>query len=109
MKRGPRGGGASKAMGKRILGWIFLCLAISVLGAELLMYMETGAYKALSLGGIWQNLHLTSYIQSEDLVTGKIWRPLWDPGIVTILACPAWVLLAAIAGLFFILSRQRRR
>ncbi|MDA5192967.1 hypothetical protein [Govanella unica] len=93
----------------RILAWTGLCLAVSVLGAEILVYLETGSYAPLTFAQIWQNLGMSSYVRAEDLIRLRIWPPLWDKGLLPVLGAPAWALLGGLSVFFFLLALRKRR
>ena len=93
----------------RILGWIFLILGCSALGGELLLSVQAGSYVPLSLAGLWQQIHASSFIGAEKIFMGTPLDWLWNPVILTILAVPAWIPLAVLAGLFLHWGRRKRR
>jgi hypothetical protein len=93
----------------RILGWIFLILACSALGGELLLSIQEGGYAPLSLAELWQQIHAPSFISTEKVFMGTPLDWLWNPVILTVLAIPAWIVLAILGALFLHWGRGKRR
>lgn len=92
----------------RILAWIVFCFAMAVMGAEALVFVESGRYHPLTLGAVWQNFHMLSYIRTEEMVRALLSPKLWDPLLVAVLNCPTWALLAGSAFVLWAGPRRHR-
>ncbi len=90
----------------RLVVWLIFWFAVAMLGAELLDFLETGRHSPMTLGGVWQALDATAHERFRDFIAH---HAAWaEPVIRTILACPAWALLAA-SMLILILQGVRKR
>ncbi len=93
----------------RILAWIFVTLALTALGAEVLISIREGGYDALTLSDLWQQFHAKSFIGIEHAFMGTPISWLWDPVALWVLGCPAWIAFGVIGGLLFLRPRRHRR
>lgn len=86
---------------RKALAWAALLLAGSVLGAELMVYVDSGRYATLDVGGVWQSLAPASLIWVEEKVIAWLSPALWDPGFVTVLKAPLWAVAAALGLILY--------
>ena len=94
----------------RPLGWILIIAAFYALWLELATYLDTGVYELGLLWAYWYVLSPGSLNFIQDIIQRYLFPELWDPIIVTILLCPAWVVLG-VPGLLveWCCSRRSRR
>ena len=93
----------------RLLGWLFLTVALMASAAELAAYVDANAYSMLSMGDLWRDIHPGTFssarvwIEHEEYLDAP-W--LWDPLVVTLLNVPAWPLFCAAAATLLYLCRH---
>ena len=96
----------------RILGWVFLAVALFAVAFEVSLSIKAGAYVSIALGELWHDFRPISLLTvkdwfQQDEYLGLPW--LWDPGITTVLLWPGWVVLGVIGvGLMFLFRRRPR-
>jgi hypothetical protein len=69
---------------------------------------KTG-FVSTSLGEHWFKLHVASLNLLQATTERYVTPKLWDPGIVTVLHMPAWLVLGMIGIGLFYLGRHRRK
>jgi hypothetical protein len=57
---------------------------------------------------LWELLNPNSLAQLKPLVSPYAHGMLWDPGMVTVLAWPAWSLLGCFGILLILLGRKKK-
>jgi peptidoglycan/LPS O-acetylase OafA/YrhL len=57
---------------------------------------------------LWELLNPASLAQLRPLLTPYLHGMLWDPGVVTVLAWPAWSLLGCFGIVFILLGRKKK-
>ncbi len=57
---------------------------------------------------LWELLNPASLAQLRLLLTPYLHGMLWDPGVVTVLAWPAWSLLGCFGIVFILLGRKKK-
>jgi hypothetical protein len=60
------------------------------------------------LGQTWYSLHVESLNLAQVLLERYLWPPLWNPGVVTLLQWPTWVVFAGIAIVLGLVARIAR-
>ena len=89
----------------RILGWLFLAVALLAASAEVALSLRAGEFTSLPLGQFWQDLHPASLDNLEAWLRDLLpWA--WDPGMTTALEMPAWPLLLVCSGVLLYLFRS---
>ena len=92
----------------RVLGFCFLALAVVAFGRDVWASASEGRLVVTTLGETWFSIHRDSLGLLQAGVQRRVWPPLWDPVITSILLRPAWALPAVLAALFFAPSFVRR-
>jgi len=92
----------------RFLG--LLCLAAAFI---LIIYDGTKSIAAsrfyfTTVRTLWELLNPSSLAQLRPLLSPYLNGSLWDPGMVTVLAWPAWSLLGAFGILLILLGRKKK-
>jgi hypothetical protein len=92
----------------RFLG--LLCLAAAFI---LVIYDGTKSIAAnrfifTNVRTLWELLNAASLAQVRPLLSPYMHGMLWDPGMVTLLAWPAWSLLGCLGILFLLLGRRKK-
>ena len=91
----------------RVIGWIALLSGAAVLVRDLLVWIDTKHWAPIALGQLWYDLGRSS-LNLVQAVTQRYIHPfLWDPIIVSVLLCWAFVVLM-ILGLLLLLAFRRR-
>lgn len=91
----------------RILGWLLIGAALAVLVAEIVAWIEVGAYRPIAAGELWFDLHAASLNGVQAGIQRYLFPALWDPIVVTILLLPAWTVLG-LPGLALLWGCRRR-
>jgi len=96
----------------RILGWLFIVAALTVLVRDVLASADPGAITLITAGELWFHLHQTSLQVAEPAIARHVpvigpW--LWHPVISTLLTWPALFVFAVPGLLLSWLFRPRRR
>ena len=91
----------------RVIGWMALLAGAAVLVRDLLVWIDTKHWAPIALGQLWYDLGRSS-LNHVQAVTQRYIHPfLWDPIIVSVLLCWAFVVLM-ILGLLLLLAFRRR-
>jgi hypothetical protein len=91
----------------RVIGWMALLAGAAVLVRDLLVWIDTKHWAPIALGQLWYDLGRSS-LNLVQAVTQRYIHPfLWDPIIVSVLLCWAFVVLM-ILGLLLLLAFRRR-
>lgn len=92
----------------RALGFVLLVAAAATGFAQLLMIWAAGAYRPVSLGSIWFNLHANSLVGFQALIEKNLGSLAWAP-IQFLLTQPAFLVLL-VPGLVLVFGcRPRQR
>ena len=93
----------------RILGWLLLALALLAAGAEAVGSLRAGVWQPLVLGQVWYDLDRGSLNLMQAVIQRHLHPAIWDPGIIAVLQCPAWLGALVPALPLLLLGRRRRR
>lgn len=85
----------------RLLGYLFLFLALAALAYDLLAWRTTGSFSLSDLGSLWAEVDRSSLNLVQAVLERHVWEPLWD-GLFWILLQPA-LLVFAVLGLVLVL------
>jgi hypothetical protein len=92
----------------RILGWLLVGAALLCAGAETVASLQAGGWMPTAAGELWFRLDPFSLNLAQAVVQRYVAPWLWDPGIVTVLLAPAWLVFATPGLLFVWLARPAR-
>lgn len=81
----------------RIVGWLFLALALLAGSAKVAVSLRAGRFTSLPLEQFWRDLN-SATLESTQSWARDIAPWLWDPGMTTILQMPAWPMLLGLAA-----------
>ncbi|MCY4546844.1 MAG: hypothetical protein OXC28_00635 [Defluviicoccus sp.] len=96
----------------RILVWLgaaFLAAGVAALGYELILAVQTGAWRIVPAGQIWFELHNPSLNLAQAIVQRYLHPFLWDPLISGFLQWPLWASLGGVGIALMIVFGRRRR
>ena len=93
----------------RVIGWIALLAGAAVLVRDLLVWIDTKHWAPIALGQLWYQLNRSSLNLTQAVVQRYIHPFLWDPIIVSILLCWAFLVLMGLGALLLVLFRRRAR
>ena len=96
----------------RVIGWLLILLALLFLGRDLFMWHENGRWAPLLAGKIWHDLSPDTLGLAQAGIERHVWKPLWNPAILTLLLQPSWLVLGVPGILLAVMpqrSRNRRR
>ena len=91
----------------RLIGWIIFLAGLSVLVRDVMVWIDTKDWAPIALGQLWFDLNRSSLNLVQAVVQRYIHPFLWDPIIVSVLLCWAFVVLM-ILGLLLLLAFRRR-
>ena len=91
----------------RLIGWIIFLAGVSVLVRDALVWIDTKHWAPIALGQLWYDLNRASLNLVQAVVQRYIHPFLWDPVIVSILLCWAFVVLMVLGVLLLIIFRRR--
>ncbi len=92
-----------------IIGLSLITLALLAAGAELVGSLAAGAWQPIQLGGLWAALDLDSLNLIQAVVQRYLHPVLWDPGIISLLLWPAWIVLVVPGAVLAIACWPRGR
>jgi ABC-type Fe3+ transport system permease subunit len=96
----------------RVIGWLLLLAALVVLGLDVASWIREGHWVMTPAGKLWYEISRNSLSLAQAGIERHVWKPLWDPVILTVLLQPAWLVLGlpgALLALFARHPRKRRR
>jgi hypothetical protein len=91
----------------RLIGYLFVIVAVIVLLRDGLNWYDTGHFALMSCDQIWFGLNPDGFEAAQIWGTNTL-SFLWDPIITTILAAPAFV-VAAVIGILMVLASRKRQ
>lgn len=91
----------------RIVGLIFLALALILLVVDGTRMLASGGYTATPLGDWIAQIAPLALQNAQTAVQDRVHPLLWDPGLTTLLAWPGWAVLGGIAIFFLLIGRSR--
>ena len=94
----------------RVIGWIFLIVAIAILVRDALASIDAGTLSLIAAGELWFSLHPTSLQVAEPAIARHVpvigpW--LWHPVISTLLTWPA-LFVTGVPGVLLVWLFRRR-
>ncbi len=92
----------------RIAGWLITLVAVLILGAELVGFVRTGAYKIISGGELWYDIQRSSLNILQAVIQRYLHPTIWDPVLTAVLRAPAWLPLGIVGMGTSWLFRKRR-
>tara|TARA_Y100001936_G_scaffold66076_1_gene64992 strand:- start:22818 stop:23132 length:315 start_codon:yes stop_codon:yes gene_type:complete len=92
----------------RVIGYIFLVLAVAAAGYEAWQAVANGGWKMVALGELWFKLDAQSLSVSQAGIQRYVAPWLWEPVITTILLWPGWAVFG-VPGLLLVWTGRRRR
>lgn len=93
----------------RIVGLIFLALALILLVVDGTRMLAAQGYVATPLGDWLAQIAPAMLEAAQAAIQENVHPLLWDPGLTTLLAWPGWAVLGGIAILSLLLGRSRSR
>ena len=96
----------------QVLGWVLILAAVAVIGADVQAALDSGQFMPRPAGQLWFQLDVGSLNLLQALVQRYLHPSIWDPGIVSVLLLPAFVVLAVPGVLLALLCRpgpERRK
>lgn len=75
----------------RLFAVAFLVLAAIAAGAEMVLWVSTGAWNAISAGQFWYAFDAESLAATHAFIQRDLYPVLWDPVMSWILRQPAWL------------------
>jgi len=92
----------------RAIGWLLILLALLLLGHDLLFWYEDGRWTPLLAGKLWRDLSPGTLGLAQAGIERHVWKPLWNPGILTLLL-PSWLMLGVPGVVLSALPRRNRK
>jgi len=91
------------------IGAVLLYLALYAGAMEVRLNVGSDSYATLLLGELWFGLAPGTLNFLQAIIQRYLSPELWDPGIVTVLLWPAWMVFAVPGAALVALSRQGRK
>ena len=96
----------------RFVGLIFLATAFILVVYDGTKSIAANQLYFTSVQALWQLINAASlqgFVQgTKPLITPYAGGMLWDPGVLGLLAAPAWSLLGIFGILFLLLGRRKK-
>ncbi|WP_404400234.1 hypothetical protein [Pelagibacterium halotolerans] len=93
----------------RIVGLIFLALALILLVTDGTRMLAASGYVATPLGDWIGQVAPLTLENVRTAIQQSVHPLLWNPGLTTLLAWPGWAVLGGIAVFFLLLGRSKTR
>ena len=93
----------------RLLGYVFLCLAMAALAYDgIRMIADNGRLAFTSLEQHWLNISPAS-MDAARALTEQASVYLWSPVLTSLLVLPAWVVAGGLGTLLYLAGYRRPR
>jgi hypothetical protein len=93
----------------RLIGWIIFLAGLAVLVRDVLVWIDTKHWAPIALGQLWFDLNRSSLNLVQAVIQRYIHPFVWDPIVVTVLLCWAFVVLIVLGLLILAISSKRVR
>ena len=93
----------------RLVGLVFLLIALAVFSHEAYSAVGAGSYRLISSGELWFRFDGNSLVGFQALIEKGIAPWLWSDIVLPVLRGPAWAIPLVPAALLLWLGRHRRR
>lgn len=90
----------------RVAATLFLILAVFLAIGDAARSVATGDWRVTPLIASWLETAPASLEAAEAWVSNGLGAAAWDPGLVSILALPGFLLFAGVAVLLYALGRS---
>lgn len=90
----------------RVIGYLLVLAALTVLVAEVIDFVTTGDWTIISAGDVWYRIDRSSLAGAQFGIQRNIADWLWDPVIATLLHVPAWAFLG-LSGVLLVVACRR--
>ncbi|MEN8198007.1 MAG: hypothetical protein ABFS30_16090 [Pseudomonadota bacterium] len=91
----------------RVIGWLLVLLGIGILALDIINYLETKAYKPVSVGRLWFEIDSDSLQQLQPAIERHVNPALWSDGIQPFLETPSFIVFALIGIIIAFAFRKR--
>jgi hypothetical protein len=91
----------------RVIGWLLLLAALTVLGRDLIGWADTGEFAPIAAGQLWFSLDPGSLNLAQAAVQRHVAAWLWDPVIESMLLWWAVPVLSVPGLVLLVLCRRR--
>lgn len=92
----------------RFIGLLCLAAAFILVIYDGTKSIAAGSFYFTSVRTLWELINAGSLQALRPLIGGYAGGVLWDPGMVTVLAAPAWTLLGLFGIVFILLGRRKK-
>ncbi len=94
---------------QRLIALILLVAGLYLLGRDAATLLAGTGAGPESLDTLWRQLDSSSLSGFQSFIEQYLPAAVWDPGISTVLALPAWTLPLGIGGLLLLLDIMAQR
>ena len=91
----------------RIAGWLLIAGALLAAGREIVRSLEAGHWLPITAGELWAGIDFASLNLVQAVIQRYLHPAIWEPGVVTLLLWPAWIVLLVPGVLLVVLFRRR--
>jgi hypothetical protein len=92
----------------RFIGLLLLAAAFILVIYDGTKSIAANAFYFTSVRTLWELINAGSLATIQPLIRPYAGGVLWDPGMVAVLAAPAWSLLGLFGILFMLLGRRKK-
>jgi peptidoglycan/LPS O-acetylase OafA/YrhL len=92
----------------RFLGLLCLAAAFILVVYDGTKSIAANTFYFTSVRTLWELINAASLLKLKPLLVPYADGILWDPGMVTLLAAPAWSLLGVLGIVFILLGRRKK-
>lgn len=93
----------------RVLGAAFFVLGLLILGYELTLWRESGAWPRYPIGQIWFDLSAPSLNATQAVIQRYLHPALWENGIAVVLRWNAAYTALAVGAALYAFSHLKKR
>jgi len=93
----------------RIIGWIFLLIAVAILGWDIVTMVMESRFGFIKGGDLWALIDRDSLLLTQPAVERYLHPYLWQYFLQPILEAPAFVPPLVLALLFLWIFRRRKK
>jgi hypothetical protein len=92
----------------RFLGLLCLAAAFILVVYDGTKSIAANTFYFTSVRTLWELINAASLLKVKPLLIPYADGMLWDPGMVSLLAAPAWALLGVLGIIFILLGRRKK-
>ena len=92
----------------RFLGLVLLAAAFIAVVIDGMKSIAANQLRFTSFGQYWTDIHATSLQFLEGIMVRHLFKWLWNPAMMEVLARPAWLVLGILGVILLVLGRKKK-